>query len=224
MLAATFKTHEEYLRFPSTALFAPLGMDSAVLETDPRGTFLTSSFGWAVAQDWAKLGQLFLSDGVVLGTKGSTDDTREACSHTVHCTHTLYTVLIHCAHYTLTIHSLYITIRIISGEAFGRDARDEDAGQRILPEGWVNFSISPTATSRYCRRTYYTTLLSYTMYYHCHDKGTALTIYCTHYALHSLYTELTIYCTHSILNSLYTALTIYCTHYILHSLYTALTL
>ena len=38
-------------------------MATAVLETDPSGTFVGSSFGWASARDWARFGQLYLQDG-----------------------------------------------------------------------------------------------------------------------------------------------------------------
>ena len=52
-----------YWRFPSERLFQPLGMATAVLETDPSGTFVGSSFGWASGRDWARFGQLYLQDG-----------------------------------------------------------------------------------------------------------------------------------------------------------------
>ena len=44
-------------------LFDTLGMHSAVLEPDAAGTFVGSSFMNASAQDWAKLGQLYLNRG-----------------------------------------------------------------------------------------------------------------------------------------------------------------
>ncbi len=53
-----------YHAFAREALFAPLGMASAVLEPDSSGTFIASSFMYATARDWAKLGLLYLNDGV----------------------------------------------------------------------------------------------------------------------------------------------------------------
>ena len=58
-----------YHAFARDALFAPLGMASAVLETDSSGTFIASSFMYATARDWAKLGLLYLNDGVADGVR-----------------------------------------------------------------------------------------------------------------------------------------------------------
>jgi len=54
----------EYAAWPRQALFDPLGMSSAVLEADASGTFVASSFLFASARDWAKLGLLMERDGV----------------------------------------------------------------------------------------------------------------------------------------------------------------
>jgi CubicO group peptidase (beta-lactamase class C family) len=54
----------DYHAYPRRALFAPLGMESAILETDSHGTFVGSSYMYATARDWAKFGQLYLADGV----------------------------------------------------------------------------------------------------------------------------------------------------------------
>jgi hypothetical protein len=72
----------DYPAFPARVLFQPLGMDSAVLEQDTSGNFVGSSFMYATARDWARLGLLYLQDGVW-------------------------------------------------------------EGRRILPEGWVRFSVTP---------------------------------------------------------------------------------
>ena len=54
---------QRYLNFPSEKLFAPLGMTTAVLESDNSGTLVGSSLAWASARDWARFGQLYLDDG-----------------------------------------------------------------------------------------------------------------------------------------------------------------
>lgn len=69
VLRRTFATDREYWAFPRTQLFAPLGMHTAVLETDASGTFVGSSYGFASARDWARLGMLYADDGVVAGER-----------------------------------------------------------------------------------------------------------------------------------------------------------
>ncbi len=60
---------EAALAYPRQALFAPIGMDSAVLETDARGTFVGSSYLYATARDWARFGQLLLQEGAWNGAQ-----------------------------------------------------------------------------------------------------------------------------------------------------------
>src|SRR5665648_11216 len=69
VLRQTFADERDYLRFPRTRLFGPLGMRSAVFEPDAAGIFVGSSFLYASARDWARLGLLFLRDGVWLGER-----------------------------------------------------------------------------------------------------------------------------------------------------------
>ncbi|MSR39172.1 MAG: class C beta-lactamase-related serine hydrolase [Planctomycetes bacterium] len=69
ILRTTFLNDADYLAFPQRELFARLGMDSAYLELDPSGTFVGSSFGYATARDWAKIGQFYLQDGVWNGER-----------------------------------------------------------------------------------------------------------------------------------------------------------
>ncbi|MBB6412046.1 serine hydrolase domain-containing protein [Mesorhizobium sangaii] len=57
------------LMWPRTALFEPLGMHSAVLETDEQGTFVGSSYLYATAHDWARFGQFLLQGGVWNGNQ-----------------------------------------------------------------------------------------------------------------------------------------------------------
>lgn len=49
--------------FPRTALFAPLGLSSAVWEPDAAGTPVCSSYLWATPRDYATIGQFALRDG-----------------------------------------------------------------------------------------------------------------------------------------------------------------
>ncbi|WP_171206311.1 serine hydrolase [Ruegeria sp. HKCCA0235A] len=50
--------------YPRDALFEPLGMASAIIETDVADTFIGSSYMYATARDWAKYGQFLLQKGV----------------------------------------------------------------------------------------------------------------------------------------------------------------
>lgn len=52
------------LAWPRKALFGPLGMGSAVLETDEAGTFVGGSYLYATARDWARFGLFLLQDGM----------------------------------------------------------------------------------------------------------------------------------------------------------------
>ncbi|MEW5420621.1 serine hydrolase domain-containing protein [Amorphus sp. 3PC139-8] len=55
---------DQWATFPQAALFQPIGMTSAVFETDPAGTFMGSSWLYATARDWARFGQLILQKGL----------------------------------------------------------------------------------------------------------------------------------------------------------------
>lgn len=60
----TIGNDEDYLKFPRRALFNRIGMRSALIEPDPYGNLIGTSFGWATARDWARFGLLYLNDGV----------------------------------------------------------------------------------------------------------------------------------------------------------------
>jgi CubicO group peptidase (beta-lactamase class C family) len=65
----TFDELGDYLAFPRRRLFDPLGMASALIEPDASGTFVGSSYMYATPRDWARLGLLYLRDGVWNGTR-----------------------------------------------------------------------------------------------------------------------------------------------------------
>ena len=50
-------------RFARDAVFDRIGAKSFVLETDASGNFIGSSYVYATARDWARLGQLYLQNG-----------------------------------------------------------------------------------------------------------------------------------------------------------------
>jgi CubicO group peptidase (beta-lactamase class C family) len=60
---------EEYLSFPQRALFDKIGIRNMVLETDPYGNFLLQGYEFGSARDWARLGNLYLQDGVWRGER-----------------------------------------------------------------------------------------------------------------------------------------------------------
>jgi CubicO group peptidase (beta-lactamase class C family) len=66
---AVEKRGEEYLSFPQRALFDKLGIRTMVIETDPFGNFLGQGYELAAAREWARLGNLYLQDGVWNGER-----------------------------------------------------------------------------------------------------------------------------------------------------------
>jgi CubicO group peptidase (beta-lactamase class C family) len=60
---------EEYLSFPHKALFDKIGIRNMVLETDSYGNFLLQGYEFGSARDWARLGNLYLNDGVWMGER-----------------------------------------------------------------------------------------------------------------------------------------------------------
>jgi CubicO group peptidase (beta-lactamase class C family) len=55
--------------FTRERLLKPLGLVSMVIETDASGAQVGSSFSYATARDWARLGQFWLQDGVWNGER-----------------------------------------------------------------------------------------------------------------------------------------------------------
>jgi CubicO group peptidase (beta-lactamase class C family) len=68
-LRESFGTGQDYLRYPRERLFDPLAMRSAALTSDAAGTLVGSSLLYASARDFARLGLLFLQDGVWQGMR-----------------------------------------------------------------------------------------------------------------------------------------------------------
>jgi CubicO group peptidase (beta-lactamase class C family) len=64
-LAATQAISVTFDQHPPAAFFAQIGMNHTVAETDWQGSYILSSQVWTTARDLAKLGQLYLDDGVL---------------------------------------------------------------------------------------------------------------------------------------------------------------
>jgi len=60
---------EEYLTYPQRALFDRIGIRRQVLETDPYGNFLLTGYDYGTARNWARLGMLYLQDGIWRGER-----------------------------------------------------------------------------------------------------------------------------------------------------------
>jgi CubicO group peptidase (beta-lactamase class C family) len=55
---------DDYLSFPQRALWDRIGVRTMVMEADPYGNFLTQGYEYMSGRDWARLGNLYLQDGV----------------------------------------------------------------------------------------------------------------------------------------------------------------
>lgn len=60
---------QDYHAFPQRALFDKIGIRNAIIETDPYGNFLGQGYEMVAARDWARLGNLYLQDGVWNGER-----------------------------------------------------------------------------------------------------------------------------------------------------------
>jgi len=63
------KRKDQYHSFPQRALFDKIGIRTMVMETDPFGNFLAQGYELASGRDWARLGNLYLQDGVWNGER-----------------------------------------------------------------------------------------------------------------------------------------------------------
>ena len=55
---------QDYHSFPQHDLFDKIGIRDGLIETDPQGNFLGQGLAFLPARDWARLGNLYLQDGV----------------------------------------------------------------------------------------------------------------------------------------------------------------
>ncbi len=60
---------EDYLQWPFKEVFSKIGVNSALFEVDASNAFIGSSYIWASPRDWARLGLLYLNDGVWNGER-----------------------------------------------------------------------------------------------------------------------------------------------------------
>ena len=60
---------DDYHSFPQRALFDKIGIRDGLIETDPHGNFLGQGLAFMPARDWARLGNLYLQDGVWNGER-----------------------------------------------------------------------------------------------------------------------------------------------------------
>jgi CubicO group peptidase (beta-lactamase class C family) len=60
---------DEYHQFPQQHLFDKIGVRNLIFQTDPYGNILLQGSGLGSARDWARLGNLYLNDGVSNGER-----------------------------------------------------------------------------------------------------------------------------------------------------------
>ena len=61
------KLKEDYLSYPQRNLWDKIGVRTMVMETDPFGNYLTQGYEYMSGRDWARLGNLYLDNGVAPG-------------------------------------------------------------------------------------------------------------------------------------------------------------
>jgi CubicO group peptidase (beta-lactamase class C family) len=60
---------DDYLLWPQRALFDQIGIRRQVLETDAEGNFILTGYDYGTARSWARLGLLYLWEGIWLGRR-----------------------------------------------------------------------------------------------------------------------------------------------------------
>ena len=60
---------ENILTWPQQALFDRIGIRRQILETDPYGNFLITGYDYGTARNWARIGLLYLRDGMWQGQR-----------------------------------------------------------------------------------------------------------------------------------------------------------
>ncbi|MFQ6047621.1 MAG: serine hydrolase domain-containing protein, partial [Gemmatimonadales bacterium] len=63
------RLREDYHTYPQRALFDKIGIRKMYLETDPYGNFLLQGYEFGTGRNWARLGMLYLQDGVWNGER-----------------------------------------------------------------------------------------------------------------------------------------------------------
>jgi CubicO group peptidase (beta-lactamase class C family) len=66
---AVARRGENPLTWPQRALFDRIGIRRQVLETDPHGNFLITGYDYGTARNWARIGLLYLQDGMGNGQR-----------------------------------------------------------------------------------------------------------------------------------------------------------
>jgi CubicO group peptidase (beta-lactamase class C family) len=69
LIRKQFESDSAYYTFTKTQLFNKLGAPDAIMESDPAGNFIGSSYLYATARDYARFGLLYLNDGVINGER-----------------------------------------------------------------------------------------------------------------------------------------------------------
>lgn len=66
---AVTRRDANYLTWPQRALFDRIGIRRQVIETDPYGNFIMTGYDFGTARNWARLGLLYLQDGMWQGQR-----------------------------------------------------------------------------------------------------------------------------------------------------------